>query len=70
MLNNPETRTKLIAEITPISELRAEYLDGSQSVVRQLDWLHAYGYTQFRRAARDGNCFYRCEVALGCWCFA
>ncbi|KAJ7875382.1 cysteine proteinase [Mycena olivaceomarginata] len=59
MLNNPETRTKLIAEITPISELRAEYLDGSQSVVRQLDWLHAHGYTQFRRAARDGNCFYR-----------
>ncbi|KAF7345107.1 OTU domain-containing protein [Mycena venus] len=59
MLNNPETRTKLIAEITPISELRAEYLDGSQSVVRQIDWLQAHGYTQFRRAARDGNCFYR-----------
>jgi ubiquitin thioesterase protein OTUB1 len=62
MLNNPETRTKLIAEITPISELRAEYLDGSQSVVRQIDWLQAHGYTEFRRAARDGNCFYRCDV--------
>ncbi|KAF8183786.1 peptidase C65 Otubain-domain-containing protein [Mycena galopus ATCC 62051] len=59
MLNNPETRSKLIAEITPISELRAEYLDGSQSVVAQLDWLAMHGYTQFRRAARDGNCFYR-----------
>ncbi|KAK7029843.1 OTU domain-containing protein [Favolaschia claudopus] len=60
MLNdNPDTRLKLIAEITPISELRAEYLDGSQSFVRQIDWLDAHGYTQFRRAARDGNCFYR-----------
>ncbi|KAJ7631913.1 cysteine proteinase [Mycena polygramma] len=59
MLNNPSTRTKLIAEITPITELRAEYLDGSQSVVRQIDWLREHGYTEFRRAARDGNCFYR-----------
>ncbi|KAJ7436755.1 cysteine proteinase [Mycena galericulata] len=59
MLHDPSARTKLIAEITPISALRAEYLDGSQSVVRQIDWLQAHGYTQFRRAARDGNCFYR-----------
>ncbi|KAJ6476255.1 cysteine proteinase [Mycena sanguinolenta] len=59
MLNNPDTRTKLIAEITPISELRDEYLGGSQNFVDQIDWLQAHGYTQFRRAARDGNCFYR-----------
>ncbi|KAJ7482255.1 cysteine proteinase [Mycena galericulata] len=59
MLHDPSARTKLIAEITPISALRAEYLDGSQSVVRQIDWLQAHGYNQFRRAARDGNCFYR-----------
>ncbi|KAJ7468627.1 cysteine proteinase [Mycena latifolia] len=59
MLNDPSTRTKLIAEITPISALRAEYLNGSQSFVRQIDWLQGHGYTKFRRAARDGNCFYR-----------
>ncbi|KAJ7145822.1 peptidase C65 Otubain-domain-containing protein [Mycena epipterygia] len=59
MLHDPSARTKLIAEITPISALRAEYLDGAQSVVRQIDWLQEHGYTQFRRAARDGNCFYR-----------
>ncbi|KAJ7147313.1 peptidase C65 Otubain-domain-containing protein [Mycena filopes] len=59
MLNNPSTRNKLIAEITPIAELRAEYLDGAQSVVRQLDWLEEHGFKNFRRAARDGNCFYR-----------
>ncbi|KAJ7777538.1 cysteine proteinase [Mycena maculata] len=59
MLHDPSARTKLIAEITPISELRVEYLDGSQSFVRQIDWLTAHGYTKFRRTARDGNCFYR-----------
>ncbi|KAJ7778518.1 cysteine proteinase [Mycena metata] len=57
--NNPSTRTKLIAEITPILELRGEYLDGAQSFVRQIDWLQAHGFTEFRRTARDGNCFYR-----------
>ncbi|KAJ7128130.1 cysteine proteinase [Mycena crocata] len=66
MLNDPSTRTKLIAEITQISVLRAEYLpsggpsqDSQPSVVKQLDWLVENGYTHFRRAARDGNCFYR-----------
>ncbi|KAJ7041188.1 cysteine proteinase [Mycena alexandri] len=59
MLNDPSARNKLIAEITPISELQTEYLQGAQSVVRQIDWLQAHGYKEFRRAARDGNCFYR-----------
>ncbi|KAJ6619060.1 peptidase C65 Otubain-domain-containing protein [Mycena sp. CBHHK59/15] len=59
LLNDPSTRNKLIAEITPISTLRAEYEAGSQSFVRQLDWLAEHGYNAFRRAARDGNCFYR-----------
>ncbi|KAJ7650436.1 cysteine proteinase [Roridomyces roridus] len=59
MLQEPSTRTKLIAEITSLSTLREEYLDGAQSVVRQIDWLHAHGFSKFRRTARDGNCFWR-----------
>ncbi|KAF7297973.1 OTU domain-containing protein [Mycena chlorophos] len=61
MLNetNASSRSQLIAPIAPIAELRGEYLEGSQSVVRQLDWLEEHGYTRFRRAARDGNCYYR-----------
>ncbi|KAJ7223071.1 cysteine proteinase [Mycena pura] len=53
MLNESgsSTRTKLIAEITPLVELRAEYLDGAQSVVSQIQWLLEHGYTHFRRAA-------------------
>ncbi|KAF7307756.1 OTU domain-containing protein [Mycena kentingensis (nom. inval.)] len=61
MLNetNASSRSELIAPIAPIVELRAEYLEGAQSVLRQIDWLEDHGYTRFRRAARDGNCFYR-----------
>ncbi|KAJ7072770.1 peptidase C65 Otubain-domain-containing protein [Mycena amicta] len=56
---NASSRSELIAPIAPIAELRSEYLEGSQSVLRQIDWLEEHGYTRFRRAARDGNCFYR-----------
>jgi len=61
MLNetNASSRSELIAKIAPIAELRAEYLDGAPSFLRQIDWLEAHRYTRFRRAARDGNCFYR-----------
>ncbi|KAJ7279021.1 cysteine proteinase [Mycena rebaudengoi] len=54
-----DSQKKAIAGITPIATLRAEYESGSQSFVRQIDWLSEHGYTSFRRAARDGNCFYR-----------
>ncbi|KAF7315050.1 OTU domain-containing protein [Mycena indigotica] len=61
MLNetNSASRDVLIGPISPIAQLRHAYLDGSPSVLRQIDWLEEKGYTHYRAAARDGNCFYR-----------
>lgn len=49
----------LIAEIAPISALRAEYEGGSPAFVSQIDWLAANGYHYIRRTRGDGDCFYR-----------
>ncbi|KAH8833775.1 cysteine proteinase [Flagelloscypha sp. PMI_526] len=48
-----------IAEVTPISVLRAEYEGGSPSFVSQIDLLKEKGYHSIRRTRGDGDCFYR-----------
>jgi ubiquitin thioesterase protein OTUB1 len=40
--------------------IRDEYLTGSQTVVKKLDWLQENGWDQVWRARGDGDCFYRC----------
>ncbi|KAF4568356.1 hypothetical protein EYR40_010241 [Pleurotus pulmonarius] len=49
----------LIEDIAPMSVLRAEYENGSQSFVKQIDSLVAKGFNSIRRARGDGDCFYR-----------
>ncbi|KAG9217767.1 hypothetical protein CCMSSC00406_0003544 [Pleurotus cornucopiae] len=49
----------LIEDIAPMSVLRAEYENGSQSFVKQIDSLVAKGFDSIRRARGDGDCFYR-----------
>lgn len=49
----------LIDEIAPISELRAEYENGSPSFVQQINWLEEQGFHSIRRTRGDGDCFYR-----------
>ncbi|KAI0668900.1 peptidase C65 Otubain-domain-containing protein [Trametes maxima] len=49
----------LISSLTPMSTLRAEYENGSQTFVKQIDWLTAQGWIGIRRTRGDGDCFYR-----------
>ncbi len=44
--------------------LREEYERGSQSFVRQIDFLLKKGYHGIRRTRGDGDCFYRCTPRL------
>ncbi|OSD03720.1 cysteine proteinase [Trametes coccinea BRFM310] len=53
-----ETRP-LIAPLEPMTTLRAEYENGSQSFVKQIDWLMGQGWIGIRRTRGDGDCFYR-----------
>lgn len=48
-----------IAELVPLSALRAEYENGSESFIKQIDFLKAQGYEGIRRSRGDGDCFYR-----------
>lgn len=41
--------------------IRDEYINGSQEVIKKLDWLQEHGWDQIWRARGDGDCFYRCE---------
>ncbi|KAI0920455.1 hypothetical protein AcW1_002189 [Taiwanofungus camphoratus] len=50
----------LIAPLTPVmASLRPEYEGGSQTFVKQIDWLADHGYIGIRRTRGDGDCFYR-----------
>lgn len=40
----------LIDEISPMTELRKEYENGSTSFVAQIDWLTSQGFDSIRRA--------------------
>ncbi|CDO70422.1 hypothetical protein BN946_scf184999.g63 [Trametes cinnabarina] len=53
-----ETRP-LIGALEPMATLRAEYENGSQSFVKQIDWLMDQGWIGIRRTRGDGDCFYR-----------
>ena len=48
-----------MAELVPLSVLRAEY-EGSDSFIKQIDFLSTQGYDGIRRSREDGDCFYRC----------
>lgn len=48
-----------MAELVPLTVLRAEY-EGSDSFIKQIDFLSAKGYEGVRRSRGDGDCFYRC----------
>ncbi|KAK7676967.1 hypothetical protein QCA50_020085 [Cerrena zonata] len=49
----------LIAPLAPMGVLRAEYENGNQVFVQQIDWLVNNGYKGIRRTRGDGDCFYR-----------
>jgi len=50
----------LISVLTSLNELREEYLGGSMSFVKKIDWLmHNQGFKGIRRTRGDGDCFYR-----------
>ncbi|THH18226.1 hypothetical protein EW146_g2721 [Bondarzewia mesenterica] len=49
----------LIASVVGLDVLRAEYENGSQSFVQQIDNLQSQGYHGVRRTRGDGDCFYR-----------
>jgi ubiquitin thioesterase protein OTUB1 len=48
-----------MAELVPLTILRAEY-EGSDSFIKQIDFLATKGYEGIRRSRGDGDCFYRC----------
>lgn len=54
-----------MAELVPLSVLRAEYEGGSDSFVKQIDFLLAQGWEGVRRSRGDGDCFYRCVCSEG-----
>ncbi|KAI0351661.1 cysteine proteinase [Trametes cingulata] len=49
----------LISPLAPMTTLRAEYENGSQMFVKQIDWLMEQGWIGIRRTRGDGDCFYR-----------
>ena len=51
----------LISSPVPLMAIREEYKNGSQEVLKKIDWLQANGWDQVWRARGDGDCFYRCE---------
>ncbi|KAF6750781.1 peptidase C65 Otubain-domain-containing protein [Ephemerocybe angulata] len=59
LLNESIPDVAPVSEVAPISVLREEYERGSQTFLSQIDWLSKQGYTAFRRAKGDGDCFYR-----------
>lgn len=51
----------LVSTSVPLSVIRAEYVNGSQQIVKKLDYLQENGWDQVWRARGDGDCFYRCR---------
>lgn len=48
-----------MAELIPLTVLRAEYEGGTDSFIKQIDFLISKGYEGIRRSRGDGDCFYR-----------
>lgn len=51
----------LVSTPVPLSVIRAEYVNGSQQIVKKLDYLQENGWDQVWCARGDGDCFYRCR---------
>ncbi|KAN0141969.1 Peptidase C65 Otubain domain containing protein [Lactarius tabidus] len=56
--NSIPSKAPLMAELVPLAILRAEY-EGSDSFIKQIDFLSTKGYEGIRRSRGDGDCFYR-----------
>ncbi|KAI0651332.1 cysteine proteinase [Trametes meyenii] len=54
----------LISPLAPMSTLRAEYENGSQTFVKQIDWLTAQGWIGIRRTRGDALAFAYIEHIL------
>ena len=50
-----EAARPLISPLVPMLALRAEYENGSQFFVKQIDWLMAQGWVGVRRTRGDGQ---------------
>ncbi|KAI0299058.1 cysteine proteinase [Multifurca ochricompacta] len=59
--NSIPSTNPTMAELAPLSVLRAEYEgnSNSDSFIKQIDYLVAQGYEGIRRSRGDGDCFYR-----------
>ncbi|KAH9976866.1 peptidase C65 Otubain-domain-containing protein [Lactifluus volemus] len=54
-----QSTNPLMAELMPMSVLRAEYEESSEAFIKQIDFLSSQGYEGIRRSRGDGDCFYR-----------
>ena len=52
----------LIASVASLDVLREEYENGSQSFVKQIEYLQSQDFHGIRRTRGDGDCFYRCAL--------
>ena len=65
MLEEAAEQRPLIAPLSSLDLLRAEYEGGSTSFVKKIDWLQKEcGFRGIRRTRGDGDCFYRCQSSL------
>ncbi|KAI0334138.1 cysteine proteinase [Cubamyces sp. BRFM 1775] len=55
----PVDTRPLISPLESMTILRAEYENGTQEFVEQIDWLMNRGWIGLRRTRGDGDCFYR-----------
>jgi ubiquitin thioesterase protein OTUB1 len=58
-----QSTNPLMAELMPMSVLRAEYEESSEAFIKQIDFLSSQGYEGIRRSRGDGDCFYRCRIS-------
>jgi hypothetical protein len=59
IFRDEQRKRPLLGDREGLSNLRAEYQDGSQVFIAKINSL-VKRYQHFRRTRQDGNCFYRC----------
>lgn len=59
LFNDSVPQRPLMDALSPMSDLRSEYENGSTLFLKQIDWLISNGYDSIRRTRGDGDCFYR-----------
>ena len=62
MLTEMASERPLMSDVLPLAVLRAEYENGKQTFVNQIDSLKKKGFSGLRRTRGDGDCFYRCKL--------